>query len=79
MLNSKLRVSTHALDRGIRYAVRSKMNFVSLALHGFRALMVFVEDVLVRVDIACTVIAGSSIFGGGLALVLKMFGYATPS
>ncbi|HHW4670070.1 MAG TPA: glycosyltransferase [Xylella fastidiosa subsp. multiplex] len=78
VLNSKLRVSSYALDRGIRYAERSKMNFVSLALHGFRALMVFAEDVLVRVGIACTVIASSSIFGGVLAFLLKMFGYATP-
>ena len=29
------------------------MNFVGLALHGFKGLMVFAEDVLVRVGIAC--------------------------
>lgn len=78
VLNSKLRVATCALDRGPRYAGRSKMNFVGLALHGFRALMVFAEDVLVRVGIACTLVALLSVLGGVLALVLKALGFATP-
>lgn len=78
VLGSKLRVSNCLLDRGPRYAGRSKMNFVGLALHGFRALMVFAEDVLVRVGIACTVVAAFSITGGIIATVLKMLGFATP-
>ncbi|QSX73642.1 glycosyltransferase [Lysobacter arenosi] len=78
VLNSKLRVATCALDRGPRYAGRSKMNFVGLALHGFRALMVFAEDVLVRVGIVCTLVALLSVLGGVLALVLKALGFATP-
>lgn len=78
VLNSKLRVGTCALDRGPRYAGRSKMNFVGLALHGFRALMVFAEDVLVRVGIACTLVAGLSVLGGLIALLLKAIGFATP-
>ncbi|WP_341927072.1 glycosyltransferase [Stenotrophomonas geniculata] len=78
VLGSKLRVQTCALDRGARYAGRSKMNFVGLALHGFRALMVFAEDVLVRVGIACTLVAGLSVVGGVVALLLKMMGFATP-
>lgn len=78
VLSSKLRVATCALDRGPRYAGRSKMNFVGLALHGFRALMVFAEDVLVRVGIACTLVAALSVAGGVLALILKAIGFATP-
>lgn len=78
VLSSKLRVGSCALDRGPRYAGRSKMNFVGLALHGFRALMVFAEDVLVRVGIACTGVAGLSVLGGVIALLLKAFGFATP-
>lgn len=78
VLNSKLRVVNCALDRGPRYAGRSKMNFVGLALHGFRALMVFAEDVLVRVGIACTLVAGLSVLGSLLALFLKAIGFATP-
>lgn len=78
VLTSKLRVASVAVDRGPRYAGKSKMNFVGLALHGFRALMVFAEDVLVRVGIACTAIAGLSVLGTVLALGLKAVGFATP-
>jgi hypothetical protein len=66
------------LDRGARYAGRSKRNLVGLAWHGFKALMVVAEDVLVRVGVACAVIAMLSIFGGGIAILLKLFGVATP-
>lgn len=78
VLASKLRISECPLDRGKRYAGQSKMNFVGLALHGFRGLMVFAEDVLVRVGIACTLIAALSVFGGGVAVMLKLLGFATP-
>ena len=54
------------------------MNFVGLVLHGFKGLMVFAEDVLVRVGIASALIAGFCLFGGGAAVVLKALGYATP-
>jgi hypothetical protein len=78
VLASKLRTGTCALDRGPRYAGQSKMNFVGLALHGFKALMVFAEDVLVRVGIACTAIATLSVLGATAAVILKIFGYSTP-
>jgi hypothetical protein len=78
VLASKLRTTTCALDRGPRYAGQSKMNFVGLALHGFKALMVFAEDVLVRVGIACTAIATLSVLGATAAVILKIFGYSTP-
>ena len=77
-LNSKLRIITCPLDRGPRYAGQSKMSFVGLALHGFKGLMVFAEDVLVRVGIACTLVAAMSIIGSGVAIGLKLFNYATP-
>ena len=78
VLASRLRVATCPLDRGPRYAGRSKMNFVGLALHGFKALMVFAEDVLVRVGIACAAIAALSVAGSVLAIGLKLAGFATP-
>lgn len=77
-LSSKLRIATCQLDRGPRYAGQSKMNFVGLALHGFKGLMVFAEDVLVRVGIACTVVAILSVAGSVFAIGLKLLGYATP-
>ncbi len=77
-LISKLRIATCELDRGPRYAGQSKMNFVGLVLHGFKGLMIFAEDVLVRVGIVCALIAFLSIFAGMLAIVLKVIGFATP-
>lgn len=78
VLASKLRTQTCPLDRGARYAGQSKMNFVGLVLHGFKGLMVFAEDVLVRVGIACAGIASFAIFGAFTASILKFFGYSTP-
>ena len=78
VLASKLRTTVCSLDRGSRYAGQSKMNFVGLVLHGFRGLMVFAEDVLVRVGITCALIAGFSVAGAGLAVVLKILGFSTP-
>ena len=78
VLVSRLRWRTCSLDRGPRYAGKSKMNFVGLALHGFKGLMIFAEDVLVRVGIACALVALLSLLGGSAAIVLKAVGYATP-
>lgn len=77
-LASRLRIQSYPLDRGPRYAGQSKMNFVGLALHGFKALMVFAEDVLVRVGIACSLVAGASVVVALIAVGLKIAGFATP-
>lgn len=78
VLASKLRTSVCALDRGPRYAGQSKMNFVGLALHGFKALMVFAEDVLVRVGIASAVTAVLAVGAAAAAIILKLIGFSTP-
>ena len=78
VLTSKLRINTLPIDRGPRYSGKSKMNFVGLALHGFRGLMVFAEDVLVRVGIVCALIATTTVLGGLTAIALKLAGFATP-
>jgi hypothetical protein len=78
VLASKLRVNIVPLDRGPRYAGQSKMNFFGLALHGFKALMVFAEDVLVRVGVASALIATFTVAGALTAVVLKWMGYSTP-
>lgn len=78
VLTSKLRIDTIPIDRGPRYAGKSKMNFVGLVLHGFRGLMVFAEDVLVRVGIVCAFVAGMTVLAGLVAIFLKLAGFATP-
>jgi len=78
ILSSKLRVELVSLDRGARYAGQSKMNFVGLVLHGFKGLMIFAEDVLVRVGIASAIVAGFAVLASIIAIVLKVVGFATP-
>jgi hypothetical protein len=78
VLASKLSTGFCPLDRGPRYAGQSRMNFVGLVLHGFKALMVFAEDVLVRVGIACAAIAALAIGGATAAIILKVIGISTP-
>jgi glycosyltransferase involved in cell wall biosynthesis len=78
VLYSKLRIDTISLDRGARYAGQSKMNFVGLVLHGFKGLMIYAEDVLVRVGIASATIATLAALGGIIAITLKIMDFATP-
>ena len=78
VLSSKLRLSEQQIDRGTRYFGQSNSNFVGFALHGFKALMIFSEEVLVRVGIFCAFIAFLSIAGGAIAVILKFIGVATP-
>ena len=78
VLVSKLRVVLQPIDRGPRYAGKSKMNFSGLVLHGFQAFMVFAEFVLVRVGIACAGVAVLSVLGIIMSLILKLFHLATP-
>ncbi len=78
VIASRLRATVLPLDRGPRYAGQSKMNFVGLALHGLRALMVFAEDVLVRVGLFCAVVAALTILSALAAVVLKLVDLASP-
>lgn len=78
VIASRLRASVLPLDRGPRYAGQSKMNFVGLALHGLRALMVFAEDVLVRVGLSCVGVAALTVFSAVAVVVLKLVGLASP-
>lgn len=78
VLVSKLRIATCPVDRGPRYAGQSKMNFAGLVLHGFRALMIFAEDVLVRAGLLCVAVAALSMLAMLVTIVLKFIGLATP-
>lgn len=78
LLASKLRVARTDVDRAKRYQGRSKMNFVGLCLHGFKAFMVFAEDVIVRVGISSATIAAGTVLGAFGALTLKVLGFSTP-
>jgi glycosyltransferase involved in cell wall biosynthesis len=78
LLVSKLRIGEVPTDRGRRYAGKPHMNFTSLSLHGLRSIMVFAEDVLVRVGLFSVIFAVAATGMLGAAVVLKIIGYATP-
>jgi hypothetical protein len=78
VLISRLRTTLQPINRGPRYAGKSKMNFSGLVLHGFRAFTVLAEDVLVRMGIACACVAALCLFGIVVSLSLKLIGMATP-
>ncbi|HRJ68409.1 MAG TPA: glycosyltransferase [Beijerinckiaceae bacterium] len=75
---SRLRIGSVATDRGTRYEGRSRMNFTSLALHGLRSIIVFAEDVLVRVGISCILLSALALGSLVATVVLKTIGFATP-
>jgi hypothetical protein len=54
------------------------MNFVSLSMHGMRSMMVFAEDVVVRVGMMCALLATSAGLLLTASAVLKILGIATP-
>lgn len=78
LMISRLRVASLPIDRGKRYSGNSQMNFVSLTLHGLRSMMVFAEDVLVRLGLICALLAALALSLLFTSLVLKLSGFATP-
>lgn len=78
LIISQLRIGKVATDRGNRYTGRSQMNFISLALHGLRSMMVFADDVLIRVGSFCMLLAALSIILLVVPVALKVSGFATP-
>ena len=78
VLLSKLPISSMPIERSRRLAGQSKMNFITLILHGLKALIVFSDDVLVRVGIACAALAIFSLIIMPIPLLLKSIGMASP-
>lgn len=73
-LKSKLSIAKLPIARGQRYAGQSKMNLVGLTLHGLSSVMVFAENVLVRITLFCAALAASIIFALAVMVVLKIAG-----
>lgn len=78
LIKSKLRIKNELIDRSIRYAGQSKMNFQSLVLHGFKAFMVFAEDSLVRVGTFCAAIIFLITALASAIFILKFIGLSSP-
>jgi hypothetical protein len=72
IIRSKLPYSSIPIERGIRLAGKSKMNFVSLILHGLSAVSVHLDTVAVRIligSLLMTVIAG---VGALIVMIIKL-------
>lgn len=78
IMASRLRVMSVPTDRGKRYFGQSKLNFVGLALHGIRSMMVFAEDILVRTGMFCVGLTILSAILIAVAGLMKLAGYASP-
>jgi hypothetical protein len=63
LARSRLPLARLALDRGRRYAGKSKMNFVSLVTHGLSAMAVYSDIVMVRLLLGTLVVSALTIFG----------------
>jgi hypothetical protein len=78
IIKSQLARCSIPCDRGKRYHGESKMNLVSLVMHGLHSVAVYIESVLARIILACVLAATVSLILMAIALVIKLLGYATP-
>jgi hypothetical protein len=68
---SRIPYTAIQVKRGPRLAGRSRMNFVSLAVHGLSAISVYTDIVLLRIIVAACVLAGIVMLGLIAVIVVK--------
>lgn len=80
LLRSRLPIEMVPIDRGTRYAGTSKMNYVSLILHGLSGMSVYAETILVRLMLLTFGLVTLSVVLIATVLSLRVFAplYATP-
>ncbi len=78
VIRSRIPYSSTPTDRAKRLAGNSKMNFVSLILHGLSAISVMVDTTAVRILIASILMSICAVFIIVFILFLKLIGNATP-
>ncbi|CBS91595.1 glycosyltransferase [Azospirillum lipoferum] len=78
MIRSRCPIVRVGTDRGHRYAGQSKMNLVSLVVHGLSSIAVFSERTFTRILLFSAAIFALSGLAAVIAVLLKMLGMATP-
>ncbi len=73
LVRSRLPIVKLPLDRGVRYAGKSKMGFVPLVMHGLSAIAVYNDIVTVRLMIATVAISAILIVGILWVIFIKTF------
>lgn len=75
VIRSKLPYDSIPIERGTRLAGKSKMNFVSLILHGLSAVSVHLDTVAVRILIGSLILTG---FAGTIAIIVTIIHLLSP-
>lgn len=75
IIRSKLPYDSIPIERGTRLAGKSKMNFVSLILHGLSAVSVHLDTVAVRILIGSLILTG---FAGTIAIIVTIIRLLSP-
>jgi glycosyltransferase involved in cell wall biosynthesis len=80
LLSSKLPITIVPIDRGYRFAGQSKMNFVSLVIHGMSGISVYSERVFVRLLLLTIALVALTMLSIPALLILRIFYplHATP-
>jgi len=78
IIKSRIPYDSVLTDRATRLAGESKMNFVSLVLHGLSAISVLVDTTAVRILIFSMFMSGLAFAFIGIIVFLKLIGNATP-
>jgi hypothetical protein len=80
VLRSKLPIERVPIDRGNRYAGKSKMDFVSLVVHGMSGISVYAETIYVRMLLMTVALVGLILVAVPVLLILRIYFpmHATP-
>ena len=80
VLRSKFPVTRVPMDRGHRYAGSSKMNFVSLVIHGLSGISVYAETIFVRLLLFTLAMGTLTFVSIVFVVILRLFfpAHATP-
>lgn len=78
ILRSRVPIIYVPTERGDRFHGESQMNFVSLVIHGLRALAVFVESALTRIILGALALLLLCGVASAIAIIQKFLGVATP-
>jgi polyisoprenyl-phosphate glycosyltransferase len=80
ILRSRLPVDKVPIDRGSRYSGNSKMNFISLIVHGLSGISVYADTIFVRLLLLTIFLFTFTIVSIATLLFLRIFHpqYATP-
>ena len=73
VIKSKLAYRCTPIDRGQRISGKSKMNLVSLIIHGISSFSVYLDVLSIRLMIFCALLILSSIIGSLLVIFVRLF------